>query len=149
MLHLRRGEGFAVSNVNTVYPCVGWLVGVYEVGVAIATRSEGPYELEGIDMEGVFPRLASDMKFPLGSYLYPVTRKRRISCTRSAQVRAKSLSRVLSSRVITWRVARKTVSRVNAENGHSSAMWRVVSGVKRQLSKRQRSHAPLRGPSDF
>ena len=52
MLHLRCGEGFAVSNVNTVYPCVGWLVGVYEVGVAIATRSKGTQNLEGEDAEG-------------------------------------------------------------------------------------------------
>ncbi len=30
------GEGFADGNVETVYPCVGWLVGVYEVGVAVS-----------------------------------------------------------------------------------------------------------------
>ncbi len=45
--------GFADSNVNIVYPCVGWLVGVYKVGVAIATRNEGTQELEGEDAEGV------------------------------------------------------------------------------------------------
>ena len=46
------GEGFADSNVDIVYPCVEWLVGVDEVGVAIATRSAGTQELEGEDAEG-------------------------------------------------------------------------------------------------
>ena len=46
------GEGFADGNVDTVYPCVGWLVGVYEVGVDIASRNEGTQELEGEDAEG-------------------------------------------------------------------------------------------------
>ncbi len=45
------GEGFAEGNVDTVYPCVGWLVGVYEVGVAIATQNEGAQELEDEDDE--------------------------------------------------------------------------------------------------
>ena len=45
------GEGFADSNLDTVYPCVLWLVGVYEVGVAIATQNEGTQELEGEDAE--------------------------------------------------------------------------------------------------
>ena len=46
------GEGFADSNINTVHPCVGWLVGIYEVGIAIATQNEGTQELEGEDAEG-------------------------------------------------------------------------------------------------
>ena len=46
------GEGFTDSNVDTVYPCVGWLAGVFEIGVTIATRSEGTQELDGEDVEG-------------------------------------------------------------------------------------------------
>ena len=45
-------KGVADSHVHTVCPCVGSLVEVYEVGVAIATHSEGTQELEGEDEEG-------------------------------------------------------------------------------------------------
>jgi hypothetical protein len=104
------------------------------VGVAIATQNEGT-------RWRVFPRLASNMRLSLGSYRYPVTRKRRCLCTRSAQVRAKSLSRVLLSRVTTCRVARSTVSWDNTENRNSSTMWRVASGMELPSRKRQRLHA--------
>ena len=60
------GKGFADSNVDTVYPCVGCLMGVYGVSVAIVTRSEGTQELKGEDAEGVFLRLASDMRLSIG-----------------------------------------------------------------------------------
>ncbi len=46
------GEGFADSNVNAVYPCVEWLVGVYDVSIAMATRNEGTQKFEGEDAEG-------------------------------------------------------------------------------------------------
>ncbi len=79
------GEGFADSDVNTVYPCVGWFVGVYKVCIAIATQNEGTQELESEDAEGVVSSPIPDMRLPPGSNLcYPVTRKRRCSCTRSA-----------------------------------------------------------------
>ena len=46
------GESFADSNVNTVYPCVRWLVEVYKVSISIATRNAGTQELKGEDAEG-------------------------------------------------------------------------------------------------
>jgi hypothetical protein len=118
------------------------------VGIAIATRSEGTQKLEGEDAEGGVSLLGLGHEASAGVVSISGDEKTAVcSCTRSAQVRARSLLRVLSSRVITCRVARSTVSWANAENGQSSAMWRVVSGVERPSIRRQRSHASFRGPS--
>jgi hypothetical protein len=138
------GEGFADSNVYTAYPCVGWLVGVYEVGVAIATRNESTQEREGEDAEGGVSSPGLGHEASAGVVLISGDEKTTVFVYEVVPGEGEVVfTCVLSLRVITCRVACSAVSWANAQNGHSSAMWRVVSRMGWPSSRRQRSHAPF------
>ncbi len=130
------GEGFADSNVNTVYPCFGWLLVVYEVGVAIPTQSEGTQELEGEDAEGGISLPGLGHEAYAGIVPISGDEKTAVFVYEVGPGEGKVAFTLVFVEVITCRVARSTVSWANAENGHSSAMWRVVSGMEWPSSRR-------------
>mmetsp|Transcript_77539 Transcript_77539/g.153976 ORF Transcript_77539/g.153976 Transcript_77539/m.153976 type:complete len:200 (-) Transcript_77539:79-678(-) len=95
---------------------------------------------------GVAPLLSSAVCFSLAQWRYPVTSRRRCSCSNSRHVSFASRSHSFSSTTEVCRAARSTTSWASMLHGHSAPTWRLVSVMHLWQSQWQRSQSPLVSP---